>query len=410
MALLDRLKDATKPTNSIEAVQAIPAPEPGRQEPRLGQATAAPTKVEAPSPAPAKDAPKKAPAYASEPEAISKNYYVEERGSERRYFDDYKKTALAIRADDTTINSKREDLNTIRAMLTMAESRGWSEVKVNGSAEFKREAWIEAAARGITAQGYKAGDLDRQEADRRRTERGPEAQRATPADGNEIRRTGPTQSTAEPGQTARQAQPAAAEPGLPKASPEVTATPARPVKLEVVSSQERPGEATQAGNEKGTPAQERTATPADHRKTVREAEAALSDNGKLVLAALSSNIDRRMNQLNAEGKIEMKAFAASELVKKERAEGPIVLTKEQVELATAPDRTPKQAKAPAAAEAPERAQDTPKQAPKQADTAQRTPAAAQSAERAPEAPTPAPSIVRKGPEQEAERPRRSRSR
>ena len=175
MGLFDRIKDAGKTTNTIESV--LPPPE---LEPRLSRSTqsapAAPDPVPSPTQARGKATASepKAPAYTTEPEAISKSYYVEAKGSERRYFDDVQRKALAIRADDSTINSKREDLKTIRAMLTMAESRGWSEVKIAGTAEFKREAWIEAQARGMTTRGYAANDLERQEADRRRAERGPQ--------------------------------------------------------------------------------------------------------------------------------------------------------------------------------------------------------------------------------------------
>ena len=377
MALFDRLKDAAKPTNTIEAVQ---QPEPERrQEPRLAQsapATPAMAASEAPSPLqprarPAQAQPK-APAYTSEPEAISRSYYVEDRGTERRYFDDYQKKALAIRADDTTINSKRGDLNTIRAMLTMAEARGWSEVKVAGSAEFKREAWIEAAARGITAQGYKAGDLDRQEADRRRAERGPDAARpGSHGEGNEVRRVTLQQAAPNqaPAQSAIDASQAQARPVKPEtvARADATQAPARQVKpAEAV--QPAPGvEATQVG--KPAPGEAEKAAPqltaADHRKVAKEAAAALSDDGKLVFAAMSEKIDRQMNKLNADGKAEMKAFVATELVRKEKAEGPVMLTREQRQLATGPE--PVQAVQQAApALKPVQPQDVPERAPRPA--------------------------------------------
>ena len=56
-----------------------------------------------------------------------------------------------------------------------------------------------------------------------------------------------------------------------------------------------------------------------------------------MVAALAEKIDRQMNKLSAEAKAEMKAYVATELLKKERAEGPVVLTKEQRSLATAPE-------------------------------------------------------------------------
>ncbi|NPD69594.1 hypothetical protein HN018_27050 (plasmid) [Lichenicola cladoniae] len=343
MALLDRLKDATKPTNTIEAVQ------------QQGQAT--PPDLHRASPAQAPVAPvaearkagneAKAPAYATEPEAISRAYYVEDRGSERRYFDDYKKTALAIRSDDTSINSKREDLNTIRAMLTMAESRGWQEVKVNGSAEFKREAWIEAATRGITAQGYKASDIDRQEADRRRKEQG-QATSQTPQkpETNEIR-----QATVQPSSALS-----------PAPSSPVMATPTPQGPVQQVPSSEKPTPASsiqpessnkQAPNAATPAQQEATPTRADHRKALREATAELSQDGRLMLAAVSEKIDREMNKMNNDGKSELKAYFATELVKKEKSEGPVVLSTDLKRAATAPEPIPQQ-KAPEPERQPER--------------------------------------------------------
>jgi hypothetical protein len=56
----------------------------------------------------------------------------------------------------------------IRDMVSVAQHRGWDALHVRGSAEFRREAWLEAGARGIEVQGYRPTDLDRQAlADRR---------------------------------------------------------------------------------------------------------------------------------------------------------------------------------------------------------------------------------------------------
>lgn len=204
------------------------------------------------------------PASAAEPEAIARNYYVEERGSERRYYDDYQRKALAIRTSAGAISSGREDLNTVRAMLTLAEARGWSEMRVNGSATFRREAWIEAEARGLAVAGYRPTDPDRQETVRRKSER----ERFAPAP--------------------------------------------------------KPGPASPEGTEQ-------------HRRRGAAAEAELSRDGRLILAALSERIDRQMEKLHDAAKMELRAFVAVELAKKERAEGPVVLSAEQRRAATAPE-------------------------------------------------------------------------
>lgn len=50
------------------------------------------------------------------------------------------------------------------AMLDRAQERGWETVKLAGSEEFKRQAWIAAEARGIKSVGYQPTEFDRAEA------------------------------------------------------------------------------------------------------------------------------------------------------------------------------------------------------------------------------------------------------
>lgn len=150
--MLQRAREALTPSNSIG--QATPVLLPPR-----GQFEARP----------------------ADPEAVRRRYYTQDKGAERRYFDDYQGRSLAFRAGAERVSSKREDLNTIRAMLDVAEARGWREVSLKGTATFRREAWIEAAARGLQAQGHRATNLDMQEAQRRRAVRQPAQQPALPA-------------------------------------------------------------------------------------------------------------------------------------------------------------------------------------------------------------------------------------
>ncbi len=160
MGLADRLADAARPTNSIREST-------GKGLPRANPASAGKPPLEAPvMPAAAKRPMDRA---VPDPRA----YDVEDTGGERRYYEDYKRQSLALRASGRTINSKREDLATIRGMPALAEARGWTALAVRGSADFRREAWIEAQAHGLDAHGYEATALDRQEAERRRAERGP---------------------------------------------------------------------------------------------------------------------------------------------------------------------------------------------------------------------------------------------
>lgn len=303
MAILDVARGALRPTNSIAQLAPTQPPQPAATpgaSPTAAQLDPA-ARTLTPQAADRSAAAKKPAAQetplSTEPEAIAKSYYIEDRGSERRYYDDYMRQALAMRATTSTISTKREDLNTIRAMLTVAEARGWQAVEIKGSDAFKREAWIEAHARGIEARGYQASDLDRQEADRRRAERG------------------------QPNQT----PPAAAAPAVATPSAPAAAMLAETKVPKALSKTAPDAALVQAGK----------TAQVDGRRAVREAQAQLSSDARLVLAALIEKIDRQMNRHNTESKAQMKAFVAAELVKKERAEGPVVLSAAQKRAAQA---------------------------------------------------------------------------
>ena len=284
MARVDKALDALRPTNSIESVR---LPEPVRPS----SPTVAPVAVVA---QPSTTAAKKPGPHTTESAAISNSYYVEDRGRERHFYDDYQRKALAMRATDTVVSSKRQDLNTIKAMFEVADTRGWKSVELKGTAEFKREAWIEAQTRGLEARGYRATDLDRQEAERRGRERG---------QSNEVR--------------------TAAIPTAPAVD-----VPVQPVK-----------EAGKASPVNESPIAPKVDEPsvANYRKSYRSAQADLSPDGRLVLSALTETVDRQMTRQTNLVKAEIKSFVATELLKKEWAEGPVVLSAEQKRAATAPE-------------------------------------------------------------------------
>jgi hypothetical protein len=305
MGIIERARDAWRPTNTLEAVV-----EPGRKLAKdLHSASpgASPAPVAAAPAAPPRPGQGgKPPAYTLEPATISKAYYVEEKDGERRYFDDYQRRALAMRATATSVSTKREDLNTVRAMLELADARGWQTVQIRGSAEFRREAWIEATARGLQGRGFAATDVERQEAERRRGEHRPVNEVRMPASASQAPVTSATQAPIK--QAPANAAPAASQ-----------AEPAAPML-------------------------------GDNRKAVREAQKELSPDGRLMLAALSEKIDRQMSRHHLETKAEMKAFVATELVKQERSQGPIVLSADQkrsaASLEPAPSRIPRPEPAP----------------------------------------------------------------
>ena len=49
------------------------------------------------------------------------------------------------------------------SMVRIAEARGWDEIKVTGTESFRRDAWLEAASRGMRVKGYEASEQDKAE-------------------------------------------------------------------------------------------------------------------------------------------------------------------------------------------------------------------------------------------------------
>ncbi len=90
------------------------------------------------------------------------------RGKARVYFADYQQKTEVMRAHENRISTKSDDRQTVSAMLDLAQSRGWDRIKLTGTAEFKREAWVQAQVRGIETEGYKPKQTDLQEAARRK--------------------------------------------------------------------------------------------------------------------------------------------------------------------------------------------------------------------------------------------------
>jgi len=109
------------------------------------------------------------------PDRIRRKYYVvasesQKDGSDReaRLYADERKEYLAFKATDDRLVTRIAAAEVIRDMVSVAQHRQWEAMHVRGSVEFRREAWLEASARGMDVKGYEPSELDRQAlADRR---------------------------------------------------------------------------------------------------------------------------------------------------------------------------------------------------------------------------------------------------
>ena len=68
---------------------------------------------------------------------------------------------VAFRERWLTMTSSVDSQAVVKAMLDRAGERGWTEVRIDGSEMFRRQAWIAATARGIRASGHEPSPTDR---------------------------------------------------------------------------------------------------------------------------------------------------------------------------------------------------------------------------------------------------------
>lgn len=91
---------------------------------------------------------------------ITKNRFMSDE--KINYYDKNDKQQIDIAFEDrkNSLNTSRQDDKTIHAMLDLAESKGWTAIKLKGTEEFKQKAWLEASLRGIATKGYQPSERD----------------------------------------------------------------------------------------------------------------------------------------------------------------------------------------------------------------------------------------------------------
>jgi hypothetical protein len=97
------------------------------------------------------------------PERLRRKYYVAEArvGDEAKVYADPRGEYLAFKVSAERMATRIEDAGLIRDMILVAQHRGWQEVELRGSEEFRRTAWLEASARGFAVRGFEPDPVDR---------------------------------------------------------------------------------------------------------------------------------------------------------------------------------------------------------------------------------------------------------
>ena len=69
-------------------------------------------------------------------------------------------TVVAFELVNDKIRSAHSGPDVARSMIELAEAKGWKTLILKGTDEFRREAWIEATARGLATKGYEPRAVD----------------------------------------------------------------------------------------------------------------------------------------------------------------------------------------------------------------------------------------------------------
>ncbi|WP_395146118.1 LPD7 domain-containing protein (plasmid) [Moraxella atlantae] len=95
--------------------------------------------------------------------AVFKNRFLQDE--KINYYDksDPDKVNIAFEDRKNGLHTSRQDEKTIKAMMDLTESKGWTAIKLKGTEEFKQKAWLEASLRGIETKGYEPTEKDKAE-------------------------------------------------------------------------------------------------------------------------------------------------------------------------------------------------------------------------------------------------------
>ncbi len=77
-------------------------------------------------------------------------------------------TKIAFTDHGKRLVTEHEDPSVIQGMVLRAKAKGWTTVRVNGTTEFKTEAWVQATIAGLDVEGYTPRGIDLARAEDRR--------------------------------------------------------------------------------------------------------------------------------------------------------------------------------------------------------------------------------------------------
>lgn len=101
------------------------------------------------------------------PNNVKKQYLASSDGT--RYFDRDNQLAITL-VKEKQLRTAKSDKHTISNMIAIAQASKWTQIKVKGTPEFRREAWLQGSIMGIQVKGYSPTKLEKELMQARRTE------------------------------------------------------------------------------------------------------------------------------------------------------------------------------------------------------------------------------------------------
>ena len=80
-------------------------------------------------------------------------------------------TKVAFTDHGKRLVTEHDDPSVIQGMVLRAKAKGWTTVRVNGTTEFKTEAWVQATIAGLDVEGYTPRGIDLARAEDRKDQR-----------------------------------------------------------------------------------------------------------------------------------------------------------------------------------------------------------------------------------------------
>lgn len=90
------------------------------------------------------------------PESVRKRYLQ----AEGKFYFRGDPSRVAFEDRGRRLATELNDPEVARSMIELASAKGWSSVKLSGSDEFRREAWLHARVKGFEVSGYEATPVD----------------------------------------------------------------------------------------------------------------------------------------------------------------------------------------------------------------------------------------------------------